>query len=228
MLWNEIKYKKVNQDRSDKNIEIPDIICFEPSGPNYTRCDMDITHQSTSYSALLKFLEAENLAKFSEKSSKEFMQKIQTIMIHHNKFELGPDRFNEGLFVFKKLLKYLDLSQKDLDKELVRQKEKLAKDLDKKNLKENTSIISRLITAALPKQTSLLVHAKDFIIEEIKDITAKLQDASKTDKKAYLKEYLKKNTIFPKIGERLNNGQVISSIFNVDSVQKYNGKNLHL
>ncbi|MFP3030027.1 MAG: MBL fold metallo-hydrolase, partial [Wolbachia sp.] len=32
VLWNEIKYKKLNQNV--ENIEIPDIICFEPSGPN--------------------------------------------------------------------------------------------------------------------------------------------------------------------------------------------------
>jgi L-ascorbate metabolism protein UlaG (beta-lactamase superfamily) len=221
VLWNEIKCK-------NQNMEIPDIICFEPSGPNYTRCDMDITHQSSSYSALLKFIEAENLAKFSKKSPKEFIQKIHTIMIHHNKFELGPDRFNEGLFVFKKLLKYLNLSQRDLDEELVRQKEKLAKDLDKVKLKANTPITSRPIIATLPGQTSLLVHAKDFIIEEIKSVTTKLQDANKTDKKEYLTEYLKNNTIFPKTGERLNDEQVKSSIFNIDSVQKYNGKNLNL
>jgi hypothetical protein len=86
---------------------------LEPSGPNYTRCDMDVTHQSTSYSALLKFIETKNLVELSGKeSSREFLQKIQTVMMHHNKFELGPDRFNESLFVLKKLLKYLDLNKK--------------------------------------------------------------------------------------------------------------------
>lgn len=72
-----------------------DIICLEPSGPNYTRCDMDITHQSTSYSALLRFVEAENLARLSGRSAEEFLGKMHTVMMHHNKFELGPDRFNE-------------------------------------------------------------------------------------------------------------------------------------
>ncbi|WP_253299871.1 MBL fold metallo-hydrolase, partial [Wolbachia endosymbiont of Chironomus riparius] len=121
VIWNEIKNKKVNKGKKDENIEIPDIICLEPSGPNYTRCDMDITHQSTSYSALLKFIEAENLAKLTGKSSMEFSQKIQTVVMHHNKFELGPDRFNEGLFVLKKLLNYLSLNEEDLNREHERQ-----------------------------------------------------------------------------------------------------------
>lgn len=221
VLWNEIKYK-------NQSMKIPDIICFEPSGPNYTRCDMDITHQSTSYSALLKFIEAKNFAWFSERSIEEFLKKIQTIMVHHNKYELGPDRFNEGLFVLKKLIKYLDLNEENLNKELIRQEDKLKQDLDKKKLKENTCFTSKPIIAILPNQTSLLVHAKDFIIREIIKITGKLQGANETDKKEYLTEYLKKNTIFPKIGERLDNEQIVNSIFDVESVQKYNGKNLNL
>ncbi|OAM00603.1 MBL fold metallo-hydrolase [Wolbachia endosymbiont of Dactylopius coccus] len=220
VLWNEIRHKKVNQGKNDENIEVPDIICLEPSGPNYTRCDMDITHQSTSYSALLKFIEAKNLAKLSEKSPQEFLEKMQTVMMHHNKFELGPDRFNEGLFVLKKLLKYLDLNEKDLNRELARQKEKLEQNLDKKRLKENTPFTSRPIIATLPRQTSLLVRAKDFIIKELKEVTEKLEGIDKEQMKGYLIE----NTIFPKIGERLNDEQVVNSKFDVESVQKYSGK----
>ncbi|GFR13602.1 lactamase_B domain-containing protein [Trichonephila clavata] len=219
VLWNEIRHKKVNQGKNDENIEVPDIICLEPSGPNYTRCDMDITHQSTSYSALLKFIEAKNLAKLSGKSPQEFLEKIQTVMMHHNKFELGPDRFNEGLFVLKKLIKYLDLNEEDLNREFARQKEKLEQNLDKERLKENTPFTSRPIIATLPKQTSLLVRAKDFIIEEIKKVTEKLENIDKEQ----MKGYLIGNTIFPKIGERLNDEQVENSRFDVESVQKYNG-----
>ncbi|GFR28398.1 lactamase_B domain-containing protein [Trichonephila clavata] len=219
VLWNEIRHKKVNQGKNDENIEVPDIICLEPSGPNYTRCDMDITHQSTSYSALLKFIEAKNLAKLSGKSPQEFLEKIQTVMMHHNKFELGPDRFNEGLFVLKKLIKYLDLNEEDLNREFARQKEKLEQNLDKERLKENTPFTSRPIIATLPKQTSLLVRAKDFIIEEIKKVTEKLENIDKEQ----MKGYLIGNTIFPKIGERLNDEQVENSRFGVESVQKYNG-----
>ncbi|MCA7009810.1 MBL fold metallo-hydrolase [Wolbachia endosymbiont of Tribolium confusum] len=219
VLWNEIRSKKINKEKSDENVEIPNIVCLEPSGPNYTRHDMDITHQSTSYSALLKFIETENLAKLSGKGSQEFLQKIQTIMMHHYKFELGPDRFNEGLFVLKKLLKYLDLSEEDLSKELARQEEKLKQNLDKERLKESTPLIAKPIVAILPEQTSLLVHSKNFIIKEIMEVAEKLGDV---DKKL-LKDYLTESTIFPKIGERLNDGQIADSKFDVESVQKYRG-----
>jgi hypothetical protein len=222
VLWNEIKHKEVNQGKGDENTEIPDIICLEPSGPNYTRCDMDVTHQSTSYSALLKFIEAGNLAKLSGKGSQEFLQKIQTVMMHHNKFELGPDRFNEGLFVLKKLLKYLDLSEEGLNRELARQEEKLEQSLNKKRLKESTPFIARPIIAVLPKQTSLLVHAKDFIIKKIMEVAEKLGDV---DKKL-LKDCLTESTIFPKIGERLNDGQIVDLKFDVESVQKYRGNSM--
>ncbi|MFP3030222.1 MAG: MBL fold metallo-hydrolase [Wolbachia sp.] len=219
VLWNEIRSKKINKEKSDENVEIPNIVCLEPSGPNYTRRDMDVTHQSTSYSALLKFVEAKNLAKLSGKSSQEFLQTIQTVMMHHNKFELGPDRFNEGLFVLKKLLKYLDLSEEDLSKELARQEGKLKQNLDKERLKESTPLVARPIVAILPKQTSLLVHSKDFIIKEITKVTEKLEDIGKEQ----VKEHLIESTIFPKIGERLNDEQVVSSRFNPEDVQKYRG-----
>jgi len=140
-------------------------------------------------------------------------------MMHHNKFELGPDRFNEGLFVLKKLLKYLDLSEENLKQELERQEEKLEQNLDKKKLKKNTPLIARPIVAILPKQTSLLVHSKDFIIKEIIGVAEKLGNV---DKKL-LKDCLTESTIFPKIGERLNNGQIANSKFDVESVQKYRG-----
>ncbi|GFU91910.1 lactamase_B domain-containing protein [Trichonephila clavipes] len=100
-------------------------------------------------------------------------------------------------------------------------RKKLEQNLDKKRLKENTPFTSRPIIATLPRQTSLLVRAKDFIIEEIKEVTEKLEDMDKEQ----IKEYLIKNTVFPKIGERLNNEQVIDSKFDVESVQKYSGKN---
>ncbi|WP_375315956.1 hypothetical protein [Wolbachia endosymbiont (group A) of Colletes cunicularius] len=43
--------------------------------------------------------------------------------------------------------------------------------------------------------------------------------------KEQMKRYLIENTIFPKIGERLNDEQVVNSKFDVESVQKYSGKN---
>lgn len=213
LIWHEVICKS-NYLKNDE-VEIPDIICLEPSGPNYTRCFMGITHQSSSYSALLKFLEAKNLAKVSERNIEEFLKHIHTVMMHHNKYELGPDRFNEGLFIFKKLLYYLDLSEKDLEKELMKEEEKLNQNLDKQMLRRNTSCAARPIIAALPSQTSLLVHAKDFIIKEIAEINKIGMNKEK------VKYYLKNNTIFPKIGERLNNEQILNGKTDVEKIKKY-------
>ncbi|KAF8767455.1 N-acyl-phosphatidylethanolamine-hydrolyzing like protein [Argiope bruennichi] len=218
VIWNEIQSKMINID------DIPDIICFEPSGPNYTRCDMDVTHQSSSYSILLKFIEAENLAKLSNKTPQDFIQKIKTVMMHHNKFEFGPDRFNEGLFIFKKLLLYLKLNDTDLKQELLRQKEKLDNNLDRKNLKQNSTLFSRPLIATLPEKTSILVHSKDFIIEDMFCVFKKMKSMDEEQVKYYFNEYLTKNTIFPQIGERLNDQQLRNVSFDLKIVKKYNKK----
>lgn len=206
VLWNEIKSKS----------EFPDVICFEPSGPNYTRQDMDVTHQSTSYSALLKFLEAKNLAELSGRDSDMILPKIYTVMMHHNKFQLGPDRFNEGLFVFKKLLIYLGLHEQELTVELARQEEKLEKNADKKRLLKAGSLFFRCPISFLPKQTSLLIRSKSFIIHDINKFK------QYNIKKNYLYNYLLTNTIFPKIGERLNGKEIHCSKFDLESIHKYN------
>ncbi|GFR06206.1 lactamase_B domain-containing protein [Trichonephila clavata] len=196
VLWHEIKNKASKV--TNGGVDIPDIICFEPSGPNYTRCDMDVTHQSTSYSALMQFIEAENLSKLSNKTTEDFIKKIKTIMMHHNKFEFGPDRFNEGLFIFKKLLLYLALNNRDLSEELLRQQEKLNLNLDREQLKKNLPYLSRPLISSLPTQTSLLVHAKDFIINDFLTVSKKVKGLDEEQIKQYFSVYLKRNTIFPK------------------------------
>lgn len=221
VLWNEVKHKKRNENKTEMDIEIPDIICLEPSGPNYTRRDMNVTHQSTSYSALLKFIEAKNLADFSGKSIQVFLEKIKTIMMHHNKFELGPDRFNEGLFVFKKLLNYLDLNEDELNMELEKQKVKMTQKFDMKKLIACTPFTSRPLLMNLSNHTSLLVRSKDFIIEDIKQIEEKVKSSISQDQ---IKEHLIYNTIFPKIGERINNEKITNSKFDVARVNKYQQK----
>lgn len=215
MLWNEIKCKSPNNN--NETIEIPCIVFLEPSGPNYTRCDMDKTHQSTSYSALLKFIEAKNLATFSGKTIDEFLTNIKTVMMHHNKFELGPDRFNEGLFVIKKLLNYLTLGDDELERELTKQTEKLQLKYDREKLLDSTPFTSKPIIYSLPEQTSLLVHSKNFIIHEIKQIAKQLTAMDKTQ----IRDYVVQNTIFPKICERFNADKLKNSTLDVNSIHKY-------
>lgn len=224
VLWYEIKNMARNKNKQDENVFIPDIICFEPSGPNYTRCDMDVTHQSTSYSALLKFVEAKNIASLGNRKAMELLENIQTVMIHHNKFELGPDRFNEGLYVLKKLILYLGLESEELYKELAKEDLKLKFNLDRHALKKLTLLINRPVFAVLPTQTSMVVHAKNFIIREILEIIPKLHSFDGAQINYILREYLKSNTKFLKIGERMNQEQLKSLKFNVESIKKYNNK----
>lgn len=211
VLWNEMGAVK-------------DIVCLEPSGPNYTRCDMDVTHQSTSYSALLRFIEAENLSRLSGRSAEDFLYKMYTLMMHHNKFELGPDRFNEGIFVLKKLTQYLDMCDEELDAELARQRAKLEKSLDKKKLQRCTNRLTSLALLSLPEKTSLLVHAKDFIICDIKEV-----EKNVSLERARMKEYIILRTTFLKIGERMCDKKIASAGFEVSAVHKYRkSANIHL
>lgn len=215
ILWNEIKCKSPNNN--NETVEIPCIVFLEPSGPNYTRCDMDKTHQSTSYSALLKFIDAKNLATFSGKTINNFLAKIKTIMMHHNKFELGPDRFNEGLFVIKKLLNYLTLNDVELERELTKQTEKLQLKFDREKLLDSMPFTSKPIIYSLPEQTSLLVRSKSFIIDEMKQIAKRMTAMDKTQ----IRDYVIQNTIFPKIGERFNAEKLTNSTLNINSIHKY-------
>lgn len=217
VLWHEIKNKTRNIGKNNHDVEIPDIICLEPSGPNYTRCYMDVTHQSASYSTLLKFVEAENLSQLSSLPPDKFLEKMKTVMMHHNKYELGPDRFNEGLFIFKKLVQYLSFSEENLTREHIRQKKKLTQKLDREKLKKNLPFTSRPILSRLPEYTSLLVHAKDFVITDILNMTNKYFD------REIIKRWLINNTIFMKIGERMNNVQIMSSKVDLKLIHKYNG-----
>ena len=195
---------------------VRDIVCLEPSGPNYTRHDMDVTHQSTSYSALLRFVEAANLARLGGGSAEEFLEKMHVVMVHHNRFELGPDRFNEGLFVLKKLLWYLDMSDAELDAELARQRGKLETGLDRERLCRCTPLVLRPVISCLPAKTSLLVRSKDFIASEIREVARKGGLG-----RGRMKELIAANTLFPRIGERVNDSQIAHSLFDAEAVAKY-------
>lgn len=121
-------------------------------------------------------------------------------------------------FVFKKLIHYLDLDENELHAELKRQKEKIHRKSDKEKLQKNLLFTSWPSLFTLPEYSSVLVHAKDFIIDEIIHMT------NNGMSKNILKEYLLKNTVFTKIGERLNDKQMTNSKTDVQSIEKYNKK----
>jgi hypothetical protein len=97
-----------------KNSE-PKIYNFQPGGPNYTRRDMESTHQSILDSLISVFELVTYIKEFEQelendklqKTSEEWLACATTIIMHHNKYQLGPDRFNESLFIFQRAIQLL-------------------------------------------------------------------------------------------------------------------------
>jgi L-ascorbate metabolism protein UlaG (beta-lactamase superfamily) len=103
----------INSEKNEnfKN-SIPHIINIEPDGPNYSRDDMKSTHQSIIESILSSFRLAISIKNLDQAlkteiqnrcglnldsmTHKQLFDKINLQITHHNKYELGPDRFNEG------------------------------------------------------------------------------------------------------------------------------------
>jgi L-ascorbate metabolism protein UlaG (beta-lactamase superfamily) len=98
----------------------PEIITLAPSGPNYRRTLMQSAHQSTieaiittlkltqAIIAIEKQMSQGKKSKIKPlKSPLEWLGSICTIFIHHNKFDLGADRFNESLIIMDKMLRIL-------------------------------------------------------------------------------------------------------------------------
>lgn len=173
------------------NDELPKIINMEPGGRNYTRRDMEPTHQSAVDSMAFAFRLAIALAKVSETHKNEarkitaerWLDATATIFIHQNRFELGPDRFNENVFIFNRLLSYLKMSDAIL---AVHKENQRTKSLD----------------------WSLFHRRKDFIIEgveELRSLARKIwpNDSYKVQNQKII-EFVQSRTHFPLINEKLN------------------------
>lgn len=95
---------------------------------------------------------------------------ITTIIINGNKYELAPDRFNEGLFVFQLLLENWALSKSTLEKKLFAKTQRSNDDHD--DFKEIKAVTHRTVFAErliLQKHT-LLVRVHDFVMKNIIDL----------------------------------------------------------
>ncbi len=85
-----------------------------PDGPNRTRKMMESTHMSVIdavQSGLELAMHIHSLESYLQKegvTNKEhdiewWMQHTTTLMMHHNKYELGPDTFNEGYYILQQI-----------------------------------------------------------------------------------------------------------------------------
>lgn len=171
--------------------ELPKIINMEPGGPNYTRKDMQPTHQSAVDSIVSSFRLAVALNKINSTAADEntsiipaekWLNATATIFMHQNKYELGPDRFNENIFIFNRLLSYLQMSD-----------EKLLEHAVKQQAKSNG--------------WSLFHRRKDFIIDGVNELKtlAKLiwPEEETAEQNRRVIQFIQSRTHFPLINEKI-------------------------
>ncbi|MCC5792673.1 MAG: MBL fold metallo-hydrolase [Legionellaceae bacterium] len=132
--------------------ELPRVINMEPGGPNFTRKEMKPTHQSAVDSIVSAFRLAVALHKVSSAAQEEtgftperWLDATATVFMHQNKYELGPDRFNENVFIYERLVSYLRMSD-----------EQLQTHAEKQNTKSSS--------------WTLFHRRKDFIIEGVHEL----------------------------------------------------------
>ncbi|CEK11023.1 MBL fold metallo-hydrolase [Legionella hackeliae] len=191
-----------------KNLQLetlPRIINLEPGGPNYTRKDMLPTHQSAVDSVVSSFRLALALEEVSRKDpdakthppAVDWLATTATIFMHQNKFELGPDRFNENYFIFTRLCSYLQMSDTQLVKHEKKQEGKSA-------------------------SWSLFHRRKDFIIsgvKELKEIAKQIWPADSPKKQQEnIVNFIKARTHFPLIREKLTADEPFISIGEQSSI----------
>ena len=162
---------------------LPRIINMEPGGPNYTRQEMIPTHQSAVDSISSAFRLAIALHKIDDSiSAKAWLEATVTIFMHQNKYELGPDRFNENFFIYQKLLDYLSLNAAALQQQAIRQQSK-------------------------SPNWSLFHRRKDFIIDGVKDLRALAQDiwpeCGADEQNNNIVKFISSRTHFPLINEKI-------------------------
>lgn len=179
-----------NKDKSLTQ-DLPRIINLEPGGPNYTRKDMQPTHQSAVDSVISAFRLAIALEKISAKDKGEenkvvaykWLYATATVFMHHNKFELGPDRFNENVFIFNRLCSYLQLDEATLLKEKQKQNKKSS-------------------------NWSLFHRRKDFILEGVDELKKMAKniwpEESKSNLGFMLHSFIQSRTHFPLICQKLS------------------------
>lgn len=179
------KHKKV-----DSHL-LPQIINMSPGGPNYTRQDMQPTHQSAVDSIASAFRLAIKLAEVSKKdnentSAEQWLAQTATIFMHHNKFELGPDRFNENIFIYNRLCSYLKMSNDAF----------VAQSRKQNNKSKGWSIFHR---------------RKDFIINGVIELRSLAEsiwpDDSIESRNNKLIAFIETHTHFPLINEKLGSQQ---------------------
>jgi hypothetical protein len=184
-IYSLYKHKKTNFN------VLPHIINMSPGGPNYTRRDMQPTHQSALDSLTSAFRLAIELAEISkidnqQASAEEWLKATATVFMHHNRFELGPDRFNENIFIYNRVCSYLGMNDNEFSKECLKQRGK-----------NNT--------------WSLFHYQKDFVTQGVVELRALAEQIwpglSSEEKNQKLYSFIQSHTHFPLINEKIKTQQ---------------------
>lgn len=198
-------YLMMNQKNGLDEKTLPAIINLEPGGPNYTRKDMQPTHQSGVDSIVSAFRLAIAINKINKLdpnrssvfTNEQWLDSIATVFMHHNRFELGPDRFNENVFIYTRLLSYLAMDNEELKQHKEKQLRK-------------------------PTYSSLFHHRKDFIIEGVYHLRALAKeiwpDLSPKEQQDKLIGFIKSRTHFPLINEKFNTKALYATNYGEESM----------
>lgn len=166
---------------------LPQIINMNPGGPNYTRKDMRPTHQSAMDSLTSAFRLALALEEISRKdnqpiSAEKWLKATATVFMHHNRFELGPDRFNENMFIYNRVCSYLKMDDDEFARHHRKQSDKDA-------------------------NWSLFKRRKTFItrgVSELRYLASSIwHEASPSEINDKLLSFIQSRTHFPLINEKL-------------------------
>ena len=188
-------YQLFQHKRKLNKGELPKLINMEPGGPNFSRKEMEPTHQSAVDSIVSAFRLAIALNKVSvahkkdntDLTSENWLNATATVFMHHNKYELGPDRFNENVYIYTRLLSYLKMSDEQLQKHTQKQERKSS-------------------------SWTLFHRRKDFIIEGVKELRQLAQqiwpDEEPKERNKKIVEFIQAKVHFPLINEKLSSEDV--------------------
>ena len=213
----------VHQEKNDvSKANLPNFINIEPDGPNYSRKDMKSTHQSIIESVMSSFRLAIAMKSLPNElktginnqcnldlekiTHKELFEKIELTITHHNKYELGPDRFNEGKNILEdKILPIFKAINGGIQKNKInalKAKFEELKNSEQTRKKEN--------------YVHVLRYYKDWLYEEmieLIDLTQKiLPNSNQKEQSVFLQQYLEKvsQKAFPKINEMIEYKEIKS------------------
>lgn len=143
--------------KPDITIQSHKIVLLSPVGPNFRRAWMEKTHMSILDTMMLPLrILCEIRKNNTELNVETTLFNMSVIAIHQNTFSLGPDRFNEGYFLF---IRALDLIKNKSTNEIIRNIEiEEKKSFWKNSLGRNEAFLYEGVQKILQKASELGIN----------------------------------------------------------------------